>query len=129
MRIYVAHSKKMDYINEIYGPLRRDKELNNHTLLLPHENSSKSNNDREFYKTIDMFIAEVTFAGTGLGIELGWVYDDNIPIYCLHKSGSKISSSVKSITNNIFEYSNEDEFIKIIKSIVEKYDFDNRNNK
>lgn len=55
MRIYVAHSKKMDYINEIYRPLRKDEELNKHTLLLPHENSSKSNNNREFYKTIDIF--------------------------------------------------------------------------
>ncbi len=55
MRIYVAHSKKMDYINEIYRPLRKDEELNKHTLFLPHENSSKSNNNREFYKTIDIF--------------------------------------------------------------------------
>lgn len=129
MRIYIAHSKKMDYINEIYRPLRKDKELNKHTLLLPHEHSDKSYNDREFYKTLDIFISEATFPGTGLGIELGWVYDDNIPIYCLYKKGSKISSSIKSVTNNIFEYSNEDEFVKIIKSIVEKYYLESRNNK
>lgn len=29
MKIYIAHSKKMDYINELYEPLRNNEELKN----------------------------------------------------------------------------------------------------
>ena len=37
----------------------------------------------------------------------------------IHKSGKKIAGSIKAITNNIYEYNNTGEMIKIIKDIVE----------
>lgn len=65
MQVFLRGGK---YNENICSTFKKDEELNKHTLLLPHENSSKSNNNREFYKTIDIFIAEVTFVGTGLEI-------------------------------------------------------------
>ena len=90
MRIYIGHSKKIDYINELYEPLKKETFFNEHELLLPHDQSEFSSNTREFYKTIDIFIAECSDAATGLGIELGWAYDDNKKIYCIYKKGNKI---------------------------------------
>lgn len=120
MKIYVAHSKKMNYIDDLYKPLRSDPFFNNHELILPHEADVNSANSREFYKTIDIFIADCSEPATGLGIELGWVYDDNKKIYCIHKSGSKISNSIKVLTDSFYEYSNPTEIVEIIKNIVEK---------
>lgn len=118
MRIYIGHSKKIDYINELYEPLKKETFFNEHELLLPHDESEFSSNTREFYKTIDIFIAECSDAATGLGIELGWAYDDNKKIYCIYKKGKKISGSLKSVTNNFYEYNDLSEMVNIVKSII-----------
>lgn len=118
MRIYIGHSKKIDYINELYEPLKKETFFNEHELLLPHDESEFSSNTREFYKTIDIFIAECSDAATGLGIELGWAYDDNKKIYCIYKKGKKISESLKSVTNNFYEYNDLSEMVNIVKSII-----------
>jgi len=119
MKIYIAHSRQMDYINELYNPLRSEPFFEEHELILPHEKSDKSSNTREFYKTIDVFIADCSEAATGLGIELGWAYDDNKKIYCIYKSGSVLSSSIKAVTKNFYEYENSNEMVEIVKDIVE----------
>ena len=89
-------------------------------MLFPHELSRNSYNTRDFYKDIDILIAEVSKPATGLGIELGWAFDDNTKIYCIYKVNEKISNSIKSITTNIFEYNNKDKMLEIIKNIIEK---------
>lgn len=127
MKVYIAHSKKMNYKDELYIPLRNESFFDNYELVLPHEESDISNNTRNFYKTIDLFIAEVSLAGTGLGIELGWVYDEGTPIYCLYKKGSKLANSLHSVTTNFYEYDNSQQFVDIVKEIVmkegKKYDY------
>ena len=89
-------------------------------LLLPHEISDVSSNTRDFYKDIDLIIAECSYPSIGLGIELGWAFDDNIPLYCIHKKGTKVSGSIYAITQNIFEYKDIDEMIEIIEKIAMK---------
>ncbi len=115
MKIYIAHSREFDYENKLYKPIRnnfnRDDEI-----ILPHENNI--NNDRNYYKDIDLMIAEVSYPSTGLGIELGWAYDDNIPLYCIYNNEKSISSSINAITNNLYEYNNEEEMIEIIDNII-----------
>ncbi|MBR0428399.1 MAG: hypothetical protein IJK18_09440 [Clostridia bacterium] len=120
MRIYIGHSKKIDYKNELYEPLRKDNFFNNHELILPHEKDEFSSNSREFYKTIDVFIAECSDTATGLGIELGWAFDDNKKIYCIYKKGKKVSGSLKSVTNNFYEYNDLDEMVNVVKLIINK---------
>lgn len=125
MKIYVAHSKQINYIDELYKPLRNDMFFNNHKLILPHENNQENTNTRDFYKSIDVLIAECSKPATGLGIELAWAYDDNKPIYCFVKKKEKISNSIKAITNNIFEYTDE---LDLINQIKERIKYESNNN-
>lgn len=120
MKIYIAHSKDINYKEELYKTIRTDDNINKHNIILPHEINDKSNNDRNFYKTIDLVIAECSKPSTGMGIELGWLYDDNIPIYCIYKQNSKISTSIYTITNKIYEYKNKSELLTIIKKIIDE---------
>ena len=120
MRIYVAHAKKMDYVELLYNPLREDEFFNNHELILPHEHNDKFTNTRDFYKTLDMFIADCSEPATGLGIELGWAYDDGIDIYAIIQSDKRISNSIRAITNNFYRYDNSSEIPGIIKEVVKK---------
>ena len=117
MKIYIAHSREFDYLNELYKPLRNDAFFNDYELILPHE-TVDSNNDRYFYNDIDLFIAECSYPSTGLGIELGFAFDSGKEIYCLHKKDKNISGSINVITNNIFEYESIEELVNIIKDII-----------
>lgn len=118
MKIYFGHSKQFDYLNELYYPIEKSAILGNETLLFPHKLSKENTNSRRFYGEIDLFIAEVTYPATGLGIELGWVFDEEIPVYCFHKKGTKPSSSILCVTNNIYEYTSTRDMITKIEAIV-----------
>ena len=122
MKIYIAHSRDIDFINELYKPIKNSAELSNCEFILPHEKKQENNNNRMFYKNLDMIIADVSKPSTGMGIELGWANDDNVKIYCIYKKGLKYSSSLKTVSNNFYEYSNEIELIDIIKKIISEHE-------
>lgn len=115
--IYFGHSKDIDY-QELYLQLEEIDKKSNLNFILPHKLNEYNENAREFYKTIDLFIAEVSLPATGLGIELGWVYDDNIPIVAIYKNGSKVSNSIKSVTNVFIVYEDINDFKNKIMDII-----------
>ena len=119
MKIYVAHSRDFDYQNELYVPLKNSEIFKQHEFILPHDDNNYKH-ERDFYKSIDLVIAEVSYPSTGLGIELGFLYDDNKPIYCIHQSDKKISSSISVVASNINVYSNLNEMIEIVKEITDR---------
>ncbi|HOO68104.1 MAG TPA: hypothetical protein PLC53_01895 [Bacilli bacterium] len=121
MKVYVGHSKNINYIDELYKSIRDlDKNISDN-FILPHEKSNKNKNNRDFYSNLDLFIAEVSEKGTGLGIELGFAYDSNVPIVCISKKGKKTSSSLKYITDEFYEYETIDELKELLIMIFNKY--------
>lgn len=120
MKIYIGHSRAFDYENELYKCIRENEFLKKYNILLPHEDGKNESNSREFYKDIDIFIAEVSYKATGLGIELGWAYDSDVPIYCIYKKGLKISSSLKSVTDKFYEYENNEMLVNLVINIIKE---------
>ena len=118
MKIYVAHSKDFDYKNELYAPIRGDEKLKEHQIFLPHDVSASSSNTRDFYSDIDLMIAECSYPSTGLGIELGWAFDDHVPVFAIHKQGTKVSGSVYAVTDNIAEYTDSNDMLEMIRSTI-----------
>lgn len=118
MNIYIGHSKDINYIEEIYKPIREYGKDSNHNFILPHEKDSHANNSREFYNSLDLFIAEVSMPATGLGIELGWAYDAGVPIFCIYKKGNKVSNSLRTVTDKFYEYETKDELMDILNLII-----------
>jgi hypothetical protein len=119
MKIYVGHSSGYDYQNELYKPIRASQLNNEYTFLLPHEKSTELFPSLEFFRTkqIDLFIAEVSYPSTGLGIELGQASLYAIPIVCIFKNGLKYSSSIAAVTNDVREYT-EVNLIEVLENIV-----------
>lgn len=120
MKIYIAHPTDMDYENELYKPLRSDGFFSQHELILPHEESNKIINTRDDYKNVDSVIAECSKPSTGVGIELGWFYDERKPIYCFYKIGMKPSGSVAAVAKELVEYSDSNDLANKIRSVIEK---------
>jgi len=121
MKIYVAHSRDFDFQKELYEPIRQSSLNQEHTFVLPHENSAEPFNSKDYLKNeCELMIAEVSFPSTGLGIELGWANSYNVPIVCIYRKGSKLSGSLKVVAGNFVEYSNSKELISGIKKILKQ---------
>ncbi len=117
MKIYIGHSSDIDYVNKIYKPIKEDIELSRYDIVFPHEKVD-TNNSRKYYDDFDLVICEVSKPSTGLGIEMGFFFDSNIPIYCLYEKGMEYSKSIKVISDVIIEYDGTEDFISKIKNII-----------
>jgi hypothetical protein len=120
MKIYFGHSKGFDYKNELYDPVRNSGLNKEHEIIFPHEQSDLPTNSKEFLKTCDLMIAEVSFPATGLGIELGWGDAFGIPILCIFKKGSHVSNSAKLLTENLIEYSDSGDLIEKLEKYIKR---------
>ena len=118
MKIYIGHSGSFDFKTELYLPIRNSDLNTNHQIILPHEKTDEPFSSKDFFKSCDLLIADVSYPSTGLGIELGWANNIGCPIVCTYKKGSKISNAIKTVTNKFFEYSSEEELISIIKTVI-----------
>ena len=117
MNIFISHSKKYDYINKLYTPIKNSNLVISNNFFFPHENN-KTINTKEVISNSDLVIAEVSLPGTGQGIELGWADYTTTPILCIYEKGLKISSSLKFITNNFIEYENVEDMINKIDDFI-----------
>lgn len=119
MKIYVGHSRHFDYKSELYAPIRSSSLNQKHTFILPHENSDTPFSSKEFFQTsCDLFIAEVSYPATGLGIELGWADAYGVPVICIYKAGTKPGGSLKVLTPNFIEYHTSEELISSLDAIL-----------
>ena len=116
MKIYFAHPQTINY-QELYETFKQDSFFNSHELILPHDDKNHQNHTHDFYKTINLMIVEVSKPSTGLGIELGWAFDDNVPIYCFYKNGTTPSDSIRATTNHLSPYQNPSDLCTQIKNI------------
>ena len=123
MRIYFAHPRSINYQEIIYQPVKGSRVLSTHDFILPHDDKTDKhhNNNRDFYRTIDLMIAEVSEPSTGLGIELGWTHDSWIPIYCFYRDNVKPSGSIWAVTKHIVPYRDPQDFIKKVETIIKHY--------
>lgn len=119
MKIYVVHSRDIDYINELYNPIKNSSVYENNTVIFPHE-SDKSVNSKEIIKEADLVIAEVSKDSIGMGIELGWAEFVGDEILCISKTGLKISSSLKYITNNFIEYEDSTDLVVKLENYLKE---------
>lgn len=122
MKIYVGHSKDMDYQNELYAVIRSSPLNKIHEFFLPHENSEMGTNSKEKIKTYDLMIAETSYNAMGLGIEMGWADAFNVPLEAIQKTGTKIKGSTQLTVRSITMYSNKDELINALETIIKKYE-------
>jgi hypothetical protein len=119
MRIYVAHSRDLDFKKELYKPLRESRLDDIHEIILPHEDTGKLYSSEQFFgSSCDLVIAEVSYKSTSMGIELGWAHMHHLPIICIYKTGSKPSNGLRAVTNYFVEYSNPQEMISKLEQVI-----------
>lgn len=121
MDIYVGHSSSIDYEEQLYQPLRASDLNRDHNLVLPHEDSDEPFDSKSFLKNkCDLFIAEVSEASTGLGIELGWADLYEVPIICIYRKDAGISGSLSFLNAEMIRYGNSEEMIEAVSKAVKE---------
>ena len=97
MKIYIAHSREFDYQTELYTPIREDTNLPQDDIILPHEPSHDPKHSRDFYRKLDLMIAEVSYPATGL----------------------RPSGSIYAVTDHVLTYSSSAEMLNLIEKIIQ----------
>lgn len=127
MDIYVGHSSSIDFKEQLYRPLRNSSLEDEHNLVLPHEDSDEQFDSKEFLKNeCDVFVAEVSEASTGLGIELGWADLYEVPVICIYREKAEISGSLSVLNAEMIEYKDREEMINAITEVIEEEYNENR---
>jgi len=84
------------------------------TIFIDYENEGKKHFQPkdlmkmtfEAIENNDILVVELTEKGVGLGIEAGYAFSKNKPIYVIAKKGSDISDTLNGISKEIFFYEN-----------------------
>lgn len=121
MKVYVSHSREFDFKKELYEVLATANL--NQEFIFPHETSDLPFNTKELLqnKNCDLVLAEVSYSATGQGIELGWANVYQVPIICIYKTGSKISGSLKVVSDKLIEYNDGKD---LINKLTEYFKYD-----
>jgi hypothetical protein len=118
MKIYLIHSTKYDFKDELYNPIKESELIDKHDFIFLFDLTSHPDNTKGMIKSSDLVIAEVSYPTTGGGIELGWADAFNIPIICIHKKGQLGSKYATILTNKVIEYSSPEDMIeKLVKDL------------
>lgn len=122
MKIYIGHSKELNFKDDLYSPIRESQLNSEHEIILPHEIHQEASDfvTKDIIKTCDVMVAEASFPATGLGIELGWANAFERPIICIYRRGSKIAGSLKVICENFIEYTDKEDLIEKLSSALSK---------
>ena len=104
MKIYLGHATTFDYQKDLYEPLKNSELWMQYKFFLPHEFGTEPINSKDIIASCEIFVAEVSYPSTGLGIELAWASTAACKMLCLVKENTKPSSSIRMITSNIIQY-------------------------
>ena len=118
LNVYIMHSDKIDYINEIYRPLLKQRLMNDYYLILPLTDKYKSTYIKDLYKQSDIIICDLTCFNMFLNIELKTVKKLNKPIYYFINNSDKNEKKYKDV--NI--YNNKEEFSLMVKNLLNSID-------
>ena len=117
MRIYVAHTTKFNFQDDLYEPL---KKISGIEFIFPHEGDVAPKSSKEIIKKCSLMIAEVTRSSLGTGIEIGWADSFNLPIIFLIKKGNKIKDSLRIVSDKFIEYDALEEELENIEILINK---------
>lgn len=116
-KIYVSHSTKLNFKEELYLPLQK---IENIEFVFPHNEQREPKSSKGVIKECALLLAEVSIPSVSVGIEIGWADANRIPVIFLVKKGIHIPLSLGLVSDNIVEYDNLTEKISELEMSINK---------
>lgn len=120
MNIYFCHSKQLDY-DDFYKAIRNSLIFSKHTCVFPYEKNNVPENSKSIIQKSDLIIAEVSYPGTGLGIELGWANGFHKRIICIYMEDYSIAQSLKMVSHDFIPYQNTEDLFMKLEPVLQNY--------
>jgi hypothetical protein len=118
MKIYISHSIKTNYEEELYIPLQNSELNGPHEFVFSHE-AGQAINIKDVVRECDLVVAECSQPTFEQGLELGWASGAYITTICFYKNGSEVSPLLKDVTEAITQYDMVEELIQKVKEAAD----------
>ena len=117
LNIYILHSEKIDYKNEIYKPLLELDLMKDYYLILPLSNKYKSDYIKDLLKISDVVICNLSKFNLLSKFELKTAIKlDKLIYYFIDSSDKKIKQHKEE---NIITYNDKKDFANKVKTILD----------
>jgi hypothetical protein len=118
MKIFVSHSTKSNFEDELYKPLRDSELAAENEFVFPHETGAQIV-IKDVIRDCDLVIAECTQTDFEQGLELGWANGAYVTTVCFYKTGTQIPESLHAVSENVIAYDSVDSILQKIKDVGE----------
>jgi hypothetical protein len=118
MKIFVSHSTKTNYEEELYIPLQNSELNDKHEFVFPHE-AGQEIVIKDVIRDCDLIVAECSDPTFEQGLELGWGSGAYVTTICFVKSGTLASPLLPQVTETVTEYSSIDDLIAKVKEAAD----------
>lgn len=117
LNIYIMHSDKVDYKNNIYKPLLKLGLMKDYFLILPMSENFKTTYIKELLNKSDVVICDLSKCNIFLSFEIKNAVKLNKKIYYLISSSDKKIKKYKNI--DLISYSDSGDYANKVKSILD----------
>lgn len=117
LNIYIMHSDKVDYKNNIYKPLLKLGLMKDYFLILPMSENFKSTYIKELLNKSDVVICDLSKSNIFLSFEIKNAVKLNKKIYYLISSSDKKIKKYKNI--DLISYNNSEDYANKVKGILD----------
>lgn len=117
LNVYIMHSDKVDYKNNIYKPLLKLGLMKDYFLILPMSENFKSTYIKELLNKSDVVICDLSKCNIFLSFEIKNAVKLNKKIYYLISSSDKKIKKYKNI--DLISYSDSGDYANKVKSILD----------
>ena len=119
-KIYLAHSSKFDFKNELYKPIKDSNLGEKYDFIYLLDNPDFLPNTKNLIKSYSLVIAEISYPSTGAGIEIGWTDAFNIPIIFIHNELYNPPQYLKTMSPHILKYNNSNEIPLLLEPVLKE---------
>jgi len=118
VKVYIMHSEKVNYKEEIYKPLLEKGLMNEFFLILPMTQKYISIYVKELVNDSDIVICDLTKFNFLSNVELKMANKLNKDIFYFIKDGDKNIKKYNNLELNIYE--NKDDFVIKVEELLNK---------
>ncbi len=118
----ISYSNRKQFDKEIENLKNLFNKNNIELLVFVDKYNFKANQEKEMMKVAfeeidssDFLIAELSTKSIGVGIEIGYAFAKEKPIFYLRKKDSKYSTTASGCSNYLIEYENELNLVEIME--------------
>ena len=121
----ISYSNRKQFDREIKSLLHLFNNNNIELLVFVDKYDFSADQEKEMMKTAfaeidssDFLIAELTTKSIGVGIEIGYAFAKEKPIFYLRKKDSKYSTTASGCSVSVTEYENELDLVEIVEKLL-----------